>query len=96
MSIGKLTPKQVCECVKSVYFEGYNDGAVGRGNHLDETNWQIITDKLNKIVDECEMITLIRYDGSDPHYKCRVCGHENYEDYMPRFCPNCGRAVRHV
>lgn len=43
----KLTADQVCECSKSVYFEGYSDGYVNRGAHLDETDWQAIADKLN-------------------------------------------------
>ena len=42
----------------------------------------------------CAMETLLRYDGSDPHYRCMVCGHENYEDKMPAFCPRCGKAVK--
>lgn len=36
------------------------------------------------------MEELERFDGSDPHYRCKVCGHENYEDHVPRYCPNCG------
>jgi len=44
----------------------------------------------------CEMETLERFDGSDPHYRCKVCGHENYEDYLPNFCPKCGKTVKHV
>lgn len=43
---------------------------------------------------ECEMEELERWDGSDPHYRCKACGHENNEDYLPRFCPNCGKAVK--
>ena len=34
----------VCE---AVYFEGYNDGTMGRGAHIDETDWQTIADELN-------------------------------------------------
>jgi rubrerythrin len=26
------------------------------------------------------------HDGDPPHYKCRVCGHEDVE---PSYCPSC-------
>lgn len=39
------------------------------------------------------MIKLMRYDGMDPHYKCSLCGHKNYEDEVPNYCPSCGAHV---
>ena len=42
-----LTAEQVRECTQSVYMEGYSDGSVNRGAHIDETDWQAIADELN-------------------------------------------------
>lgn len=42
-----LTAEQVREFVKAVYFDGYSDGSVNRGQHLEETDWQAIADELN-------------------------------------------------
>lgn len=44
---GTLTAEQVRECVQHVYHEGYSDGSVRRGAHIDETDWQAIADELN-------------------------------------------------
>lgn len=41
----------------------------------------------------CSMKELTRYDGSEPHYRCNACGSENNEDYLPAYCPRCGRRV---
>lgn len=35
---GTLTAEQVRECAETVYLEGYNDGSVNRGAHIDETD----------------------------------------------------------
>lgn len=42
---------------------------------------------------KCVMFELERFDGSDPHYKCSLCSHENYEDEEPNYCPGCGSSV---
>lgn len=44
---GKLTADQVRECAGIAYLEGYSDGSAHRGEHIDETNWQAIANKLN-------------------------------------------------
>ncbi len=44
----------------------------------------------------CSMKELIRYDGDEPHYRCSACGSENNEDYLPAYCPRCGRAVERL
>jgi hypothetical protein len=46
----RLTAEQVCECVETVYLEGYSDGSANRGAHIDETDWQAIADELNATV----------------------------------------------
>lgn len=46
----KLTAEQVRECVETVYLEGYSDGSVNRGAHIEETDWQSIADELNAVL----------------------------------------------
>lgn len=45
---GLLTAEQVRECVERVYLEGYSDGSINRGAHIEETDWQAIANGLNK------------------------------------------------
>lgn len=91
---GKLTAEQVRECVERVYLEGYSDGSVNRGAHIDETDWQAIADELNATqgCGECEVIQ------SDNGPKCSKCGKElpedPYSDYEGNFCPTCGARIR--
>ena len=44
--------------------------------------------------DCCCMEELERDDGSQPHFMCDKCMHENYEDIRPKRCPECGRFVQ--
>jgi hypothetical protein len=53
---GKLTAEQVRECVGTVYLEGYSDGSVNRGAHIDETDWQAVADELNEMLGSGECI----------------------------------------
>ena len=46
----KLTAEQVRKCTEKVYLEGYSDGSINRGAHIDETDWQAITNELNAIL----------------------------------------------
>lgn len=105
---GTLTAEQVRECAETVYLEGYSDGSVNRGAHIDETNWQAITDKLNawaertcKVVGEWEPFTQTQ-DLRFP--SCSECGYnfgreERLGNFMrerceiPNYCPNCGAKV---
>jgi rubrerythrin len=102
---GTLTAEQVRECVEVVYLEGYSDGSVNRGAHIDETDWQAIADELNRqIGGTCEMETDWDYlhDGipDAPEdtwaYMCSACGWSFRYDrgIKPKHCPNCGKAVK--
>ena len=91
---GALTAEQVRKAIKQHSFGiqpelGYGEG----GRCFHDKSWQAIADELNATLGngECEMEKLERFDGSDPHYRCSACGHENNEDDEPSFCPSCGR-----
>ena len=95
---GRLTAEKVRECVESVYLEGYNDGSVGRGAHLEETDWQLVTDNLNARLENgtCRNIHEPPKDGMfwpSPHFKCSECGATHVSMDYVYYCPNCGRKV---
>lgn len=50
LSSRKLTAEQVRKCTEKIYLEGYSDGSVNRGAHIDETDWQTIANELNAIL----------------------------------------------
>ena len=92
---GKLTAEQVRECTEIVYLEGYSDGSVNRGAHIEETDWQAIADELNVMLGsgECEDVST-----KNGIFKCSECGCTVEEDGVDwgyiQFCPDCGRAVK--
>ena len=87
----ELTAEQVRKCAKEVYFEGYNDGSVGRGPHIEETDWQWIANKLNAELEEktCHN-TQTNFD-----FQCSECGTclDNGRTLGIRYCPHCGAKV---
>ena len=93
MTLGyrELTAEQVRECVKTIYFEGYNDGSVGRGPHIEETDWQWITNKLNAKL-ECETC---HNTQTDFDFQCSECGKclDNGRTLGIKYCPYCGAKV---
>lgn len=95
---GVLTAEKVRECVEDVYLEGYNDGSVGRGAHLEETDWQSIADKLNS-VRSCETCRNVHEPPKGtpfwptPRFKCSECGATHVSMEYVYYCPNCGRKV---
>ena len=97
-----ITAEQVRECVGTVYLEGYSDGSVNRGAHIDETDWQAIADKLNAALgcEECKMAF-----GEDMLPECGNCGEpliyhtkrhgmRDRDRRSAKFCPKCGKAVK--
>lgn len=100
---GTLTAEQVRECTQPVYMEGYSDGSVNRGAHIDETDWQAIADELNAALGagECEMEEDCEYvECKVQTFTCSSCYWRGAiddlfaSDTKPNFCPNCGRAVK--
>lgn len=95
---GTLTAEQVRECVQHVYHEGYSDGSVRRGAHIDETDWQAIADELNARAERtCKLeplsalaVTLNMLDQTEWGV-CSECGCAVPMD--ARFCNECGKAV---
>ena len=43
---GPLTAEQARECLQDVYYEGYGDGFVNRGAHINEIDWQAVANKV--------------------------------------------------
>lgn len=98
---GTLTAEQVRECVQVVYFEGYSDGSVNRGRHLEETNWQAIADELNARAERMCRIKSSYLNNFTSNHECwyeleMECGYRFTWDEMepPNCCPNCGAKVR--
>lgn len=95
---GRLTAEQVRECTEDIYLEGYNDGSVGRGAHLEETDWQSVADKLNS-VRSCETCRNVHEPPKGctfwptPRFKCSECGATHVSMEYVYYCPNCGRKV---
>lgn len=101
MTLGcrELTAEQVRECVKTVYFEGYNDGSVGRGPHIEETDWEWIANKLNA---KSERETCHCTTPDDAWcFACSACGKSFPRSELNiahnhgeiNYCPNCGAKV---
>lgn len=97
---GTLTAEQVRECAERVYFEGYSDGSVNRGAHIEETDWQAIADELNAKLGSgtCKLeplsaldVTLNMLDQTE-WGACSECGCAVPMD--ARFCNECGKAVK--
>jgi len=102
---GALTAEQVRECTHSVYMEGYSDGSVNRGAHIDETDWQAIADELNAALGdgECEYViedNMNETEGmGDVWFRCTNCNttFDYYADdwlMKQNFCPHCGFGIR--
>ena len=96
-----LTAEQVRECAQVVYFEGYSDGSVNKGQHLEETNWQAIADELNAELNSgtCCLHYGEDDDGYDGWY-CDECGgwfqaaRRDGHLVEPKHCQECGKAVK--
>ena len=87
---GTLTAEQVRECVQSVYMEGYSDGSVNRGAHIDETDWQAIADELNSRTERtCRNVE----DSKVFWFICSECGHLQQLATMLNYCQKCGAKV---
>ena len=97
---GTLTAEQVRECVQHVYHEGYSDGSVRRGAHIDETDWQAT----------CEPNWVLQGETQTQEFwrcECGNCGEcfgvEDRSSFpfkmtidevkIPNYCPNCGWKV---
>lgn len=93
---GTLTAEQVRECVQHVYLEGYSDGSVRRGAHIDETDWQAIADELNATVGNgtCTM-RFMWHDYEDGEgWECSNCKGTTYtHGWEPSYCERCGAKV---
>lgn len=87
----ELTAEQVRKCAKEVYFEGYNDGSVGRGPHIEETDWQWIANKLNAGLEK----KTCHNTQTDFDFQCSECGTclDNGRTLGIRYCPHCGAKV---
>ena len=98
---GTLTAEQVRECVKTVYLEGYSDGSVSRGAHIDEIDWQAIADELNNRAERTCKWELEHSGTLYDKWRCSKCGYlfveprcdQGYTDLEPNYCPSCGCKV---
>lgn len=99
---GTLTAEQVRETVQHVYHEGYSDGSVRRGAHIDETDWQAIADELNATLGNgtCKITATVTNNLMYPDYMTKwyelSCGHSLTlkGDEAPKWCAVCGKAVK--
>jgi len=100
---GRITAEQVRKCVQHVYLEGYSDGSVSRGAHIDETDWQAIADELNAELGNGTCEWVLEHSGTlFDKWRCSECGYlfveprcvQGYNDIDPNFCMKCGKAVK--
>lgn len=94
-----LTAKQVRACTVQLYYEGYSDGAVGRGGHTGEIDWEGITSSLN-ILDTTNIPVLgdgFEYKRATPDTCTMRSDSDHVSDELYPCnglrCSNCGELI---